>query len=154
MGPVQGYAILANWRIKATVKIGRFTPLTAFRKPPEASGVISGVFPGAGPFFMARAKPPELSPLLSPLFSGVFCGVFSAGLTMFSTMFSRQGFSGFHSGFPWAGPFCQKSRKTPGVICGLFCELCGRACNAWPRSRAATLAFPSIPPRIAGPLQP
>jgi hypothetical protein len=36
------------------------------------------------------------------------------------------------------------------VICDLFCELCGRACNARPPVRAATLAFTSIPPASQG----
>jgi hypothetical protein len=45
---------------------------------------------------------------------------FHRGFTEFSTEFSRQGFGGFLGGFPWASPFCQKSRKTPGVICDLF----------------------------------
>ncbi len=99
---------MAHWRIKATLDFAWNHPLTAFRKPPEGQRSYQRSFSGAGPFLWLGQNPRSYHRCYHRCLAG-----FSAG-------FSWQGFSGFHSGFSWAGPFCQKSGKTPGVICAVF----------------------------------
>ncbi len=122
------------------------------RLPTSGNSLTLGLLPNVGKSLTLGAlfiglvqnprMPPELSPMFSGTghrgfhrgFSGVFDGVFSAGLLAV-----------FIAVFPGLAPFVRIVEKppspffygygkTPGVICDLFCELCGCACNARPRS--------------------
>lgn len=100
MGPVQGDAGKGPFRDTFAplffLSFAAIHPLTAFRKSPEAIGVIIGV--------LAE---------LSAEFSSPGHRCYHRCLSGFSAGFSRQSLAVFLAVFPGLAPFCQDSRKTP-----------------------------------------
>jgi hypothetical protein len=118
-GQLGGYALMATGGIKATVKKGRFTPLTAFRKTPDATRCRHRC--RHGPLFVRNpAKPPDAIGVISGVYRSYQRGFLGTGHRCYHRCLSglSPGFSPWF--IPFTAPFLLARAKPPELSATFF----------------------------------